>query len=239
MYQKPYGENRSLMYFFSKEFGLVHGVGKKNLPLFSKITLFATGRGSLKTFSQSQVLNIFANQSSKSHIAGLYLNELLLKIFGIANVEDAMPNLWQHYATTIEKLFCLTYQTSVDNWHLHFILRHFETVLLDDLGYGIDFSQDFLQNPLQPDVYYDYVLEQGFKITHDNQAISGQLLLVWQNCLTNKTFFDDLLNNDVKKTTKLCREMTKFYQRILNHLLNYQTLKSRELWRQLINYQSA
>ena len=56
LHQKPYGESRSLIYLFSEEWGVVHGIGKKNLPLFVPIQFFGNGKNSLKTFSQSQIL---------------------------------------------------------------------------------------------------------------------------------------------------------------------------------------
>lgn len=238
LYQKPYGESRSLIYFFSKEFGLVHGIGKKNLPLFCKIALFATGKNSLKTFSQSQVTAHTTVHYGKCQIAGLYMNELLLKLFGIANVENAMPELWQQYERTINKIFSLVQQDKPkNNFQFHFILREFETVLLHDFGYMIDFSQDIEQNPLQPNVRYEYVLEQGFQQSTQDGAICGELLITWQACLKDTNYFDSVLNRDVNKMAILCHEIAKLYQKILNHLLNYQPLKSRELWRQLITYQ--
>ena len=41
LHQKPYGESRSLVYLFSEEWGVVHGIGKKNLPLFVPIQFLA------------------------------------------------------------------------------------------------------------------------------------------------------------------------------------------------------
>lgn len=238
LYQKPYGESRSLIYFFSKELGLVHGVGRKNLPLFSKISLFATGKNSLKTFSQSQIIANIHVCHGKSHLAGLYINELLLKMFSIANVEEAMPQLWQQYENSIDDLFKLFKQNQRENhWRLHFILRQFETVLLNDFGYAIDFNKDIEQIGIQPNLHYTYILEQGFVQTTQNSALTGQMLIDWNSCLKNRCYFDDLLNHDVENMISICREIAKIYQKILNHLLNYQPLKSRELWRQLIDYQ--
>lgn len=239
LYQKPYGESRSLIYFFSKELGLVHGVGRKNLPLFSKISLFATGKNSLKTFNQSQILPNTYICHGKSHLAGLYINELLLKMFGIANVEEATPKLWQQYEQSIQDLFNLfKHDDSKDNWRLHFILRYFETILLDELGYGVDFYTDILQNPIEPTAYYDYILEQGFTKMPQTTAITGQMLLDWGGYLDNLHTFEDCLQNDMAKIAESCRQFAKIYQKILNHLLNYQPLKSRELWQQLMMYQS-
>lgn len=239
LYQKPYGESRSLIYFFSKELGLVHGIGRKNLPLFSKISLFATGKNSLKTFSQSQIIPHINMFHGKSHLAGLYINELLLKMFGIANVEEATPKLWQQYEKSIGNLFNLFKQNNDrDNWQLHFILRQFETVLLSEFGYAIDFTQDISQNPINPTDYYDYHLEQGFTQISNHTGVTGQMLLDWADCLADIQKFDTLLNHDIVKTANLCRQFAKIYQKILNHLLNYQPLKSRELWQQLMLYQA-
>ncbi|WP_315041155.1 DNA repair protein RecO [Faucicola mancuniensis] len=245
LHQKPYGENRSLIYFFSQELGLVHGIGKKNLPLFYQIQLFATGKNSLKTFSQSQIIyqnnqQIFSRNHGKSNLAGLYINELLLRIFGISNVEDATPNLWQQYAQTINAIFLLFQDDNQnDKWRLHFYLRHFETVLLNELGYAIDFSQDNLQNSIEKTCFYHYQLEQGFCFSNERQknAILGENLLIWQNLLDNPQTFDEFFCQNLTKTPILLTDFAKIYRNILDNLLNYQPLKSRELWQQMIKYQ--
>lgn len=248
LYQKPYGESRSLIYFFSKELGLVHGVGKKNLPLFMPISLFATGKNSLKTFSQSQLL--LTNKAlpipqnfGKPMIIALYLNELLLKILGIANVEDAMPNAWQQYECSLVQIFS---ENTNPHQRWQFALRQFETVLLDELGYAIDFSQDFLQQSINPKANYYYELEQGFvpnynqnlKKTKNNQTfILGKQLIDWQNFLINSHDFDKNLSTNLAEINELLRKIGVIYRQILDNLLNYQSLKSRELWRQLTIYQ--
>ena len=40
LHQKPYGESRSLIYLFSEEWGVVHGIGKKKLTAICPYTIF-------------------------------------------------------------------------------------------------------------------------------------------------------------------------------------------------------
>ncbi|ELA09368.1 DNA replication and repair protein RecO [Moraxella macacae 0408225] len=247
LHQKPYGESRSLIYFFSQEFGLVHGIGKKNLPLFMPISLFATGKNSLKTFSQSQLLThkplLISQNFGKPMIIGLYLNELLLKILGIANVEEVMPKVWQQYEYSLVQIFRKVNTHQNQRWQ--FVLRQFETVLLDELGYAIDFSQDFLQQPINPQANYCYRLEQGFvsivnksqNIPNNQPLIFGKQLIDWQEYLTKPNIFAERLSQNLLELSDLLRKIGVIYRQVLDNLLNYQTIKSRELWQQLSCYQ--
>ena len=41
LHQKPYGESRSLVYLFSEEWGVVHGIGKKTYRYLSPYSFLA------------------------------------------------------------------------------------------------------------------------------------------------------------------------------------------------------
>lgn len=50
---RAYQERRAIYRFFSREHGVVHGIGVRGMPSFALIELFASGQSSLKNFSKS------------------------------------------------------------------------------------------------------------------------------------------------------------------------------------------
>lgn len=239
LHQKPYGESRSLIYFFSQELGVVHGVGKKNLPLFVPIQLFANGKNALKTFSQSQLLSFHQSLVGQGLFAGMYLNEILLKLLP---VEEPMPELWQGYQHAITQICQLFQSPTADVLTLlKWQLRQFETLLVEQLGYGLDFASDSLGSEIQPKQLYRYQLQQGFVplLVKDKADIllTGEQLSQWHAFLQDTDLFDKQFAQNPELTQTLLNHMGGVYRTVLDNLLNYQTLQSRELWRQFLQYQ--
>lgn len=238
LHQKPYGESRSLIYFFSQQLGVVHGVGKKNLPLFVPIQLFATGKNALKTFSQSQLLDFSQSLTGQGLFAGMYLNEILLKLLP---VEESMPELWQGYQDSINNIAHIFQAKTPDLTALKWQLRQFETLLLEQLGYGLDFLTDALGTPIQSEQNYRYQLQQGFVplLPMDKAEIMliGQQLSQWHTFLQDTNLFDKDFAKNASEINVLINTVSHVYRTILDNLLNYQTLQSRELWRELTKYQ--
>lgn len=241
LHQKPYGETRSLIYLFSQEFGVVHGIGKKNLPLFVPIEFFGNGKNSLKTFSQSQILQNHVTLTGQSLFAGLYLNEILQKLLPI---EEPMVEVWQAYAqciANIAHLFVVPDDVQQDMIKLKWYLRQFENVLFEQLGYGFDFAKDALGDDLVSTQRYQYQLQQGFvpMLAMDKSAIAltGEQLATWQQCLQDKSLFTKLMTDNADLAKQLVNSVGAIHRHLLDSLLNYQTLQSRELWQQLTQYQ--
>lgn len=238
LHQKPYGESRSLIYFFSQQLGVVHGVGKKNLPLFVPIQLFATGKNALKTFSQSQLLDFSQSLTGQGLFAGMYLNEILLKLLP---VEEPMPELWQDYQDSIKSIAHIFQAKTPDLTALKWQLRQLETLLLEQLGYGLDFLTDSLGQPIELTQSYRYQLQQGFVplLPMDKAEImlTGQQLSQWHAFLQDTDLFDKDFKKNTREINVLINTISHVYRTILDNLLNYQTLQSRELWRELTKYQ--
>lgn len=98
---------------------------------------------------------------------GLYLNELL----GLLLPEnEPAAQLFDHYCQTLE---ALAQQQLPDPW-----LRLFEGQLLQALGYGLVWHQDYLGRPIQLQQHYQFKPRQGFVVCAVNShSISGQDLL--------------------------------------------------------------
>lgn len=243
LHQAAYGESRSLIYLFSQELGMIHGLGKKNLPLFLPISLFATGKKSLKTFSQSQLGAKITTLTGQGLFAGLYLNEILVKLLPF---EEPMPAIWHAYQHTIDQIAALFIPATTDSAHgvdqpealtlLKFLLRQFEHQLFDELGYGVDIHHDSLGNAFIPTQTYRYRLQQGFvPMVSDDMArhVTGQMLKQWQQWLTTPRQFISDYQQQPSQAKHLLNQMSHSYRMVIDDLLNYQTLQSRELWRQL------
>lgn len=235
LHQKPYRENRSLTYFFSQEFGLVNGIGKKNLPLFVMLAVFAAGKSELKSFSQSQLIHNALPLQGHAQFAGLYLNELLVKLLP---PEEPCESIWHAYQHSLLNLTNLNKQAPSSNDYLKLILRQFEHQLFEELGYALDFSHDSQGEPIIPTLHYRYQLQDGFVPVvmaentgkgQDLTVFSGQDLQDWQHNLRQNTVS---LSN-----LPLLNQISKLYRQVVDNLLNHQPLQSRELWRELAKYQ--
>lgn len=237
LHQKPYQENRSLLSLFSAEFGMVHGVGKKNLPLFVPLQVFASGKHSLKTFSQSQALATVQPLVGQALYVGMYLNELLAKLLPL---EEPMPAVWHAYADSLTQLGTWQAQGADANT-LKWQLRWFETQVLNELGYGIDFCHTPDGDALAPNTRYQYRLQHGFVPTSakgqlptkTGKDLTGKELATWQHWLVDTAQFAQAYQTDAPATIQLLNNIGQVYRAIIDHLLGYQPLQSRNLWRSL------
>lgn len=241
LHQKPYGESRSLIYLFSEEWGVVHGIGKKNLPLFVAIQFFGNGKNSLKTFSQSQILQNHITLTGQSLYAGMYLNEILQKLLP---VEEPFAEIWQAYQQCVANmatLFVDPVQSPYDMTRLKWYLRRFENVLFEQLGYGFDFAKDALGDLIAPSQRYQYQLQQGFMpvlpLDKPDMSLTGEQLLTWYQCLQDEASFNQMMQQNFDLAKQLVNSISAMHRHLMDNLLNYQTLQSRELWQQLTQYQ--
>lgn len=234
LHQKPYQESRSLLALFSAEFGMIHGVGKKNLPLFVPLQVFANGKSNLKTLSQSQALTTVQPLGGQALYVGMYLNELLAKLLPF---EEAMPLIWAAYTDSLTMLG--TWQTNGANaLLLKWQLRWFETQVLDELGYGIDFCHTSDGEELNSDTRYQYRLQQGFVPglaldEHQTPTLTSHDLVTWQQWLDHPTLFEQACQTAPFVCAQLLSKIGYVYRTSIDHLLGYQPLQSRELWRSL------
>ena len=241
LHQKPYGESRSLVYLFSEEWGVVHGIGRKNLPLFVPIQFFGNGKNSLKTFSQSQILQNHITLTGQSLYAGMYLNEILQKLLP---VEEPFAEIWQAYQQCVANmatLFVDPVQSPYDMTRLKWYLRRFENVLFEQLGYGFDFAKDALGDLIAPSQRYQYQLQQGFMpvlpLDKPDMSLTGEQLLTWYQCLQDEASFNQMMQQNFDLAKQLVNSISVMHRHLMDNLLNYQTLQSRELWQQLTQYQ--
>ncbi len=213
IHQRRYRERSYILHFFSEEFGRVDGVTRQQPPaLYHRTQLQATGKSELKNFSQIDVQGQPFYLQQKALFAGFYLNEILLRLMP---PEEPMPETYQAYQSTLEQLKNLSKDDPKD-MQLKMILRQFEQVFLQELGYAIDFSQDANGQDIAPTVYYQFIPQEGFVIGQYGQNFLGQDLL-------NLVQIEQINSENVSLLAKL-------YRLILTELLGNKPLKSRQLW---------
>ena len=225
LHARPYQETRAIYYLFSQEHGVVHGVGKRGLPEFAKLSLFATGKGGLKNFKDVSIVSAIYPKRHY-YYALLYLNEVLYRLLV---PENPCPGLWQVYQDSLEQIDQLT--GGGDDMSLRLILRNFERALFVELGVELDFDEDHLGQDIRADGYYKFVPNVGFVasagtgIVQDSTSSQslywGQDLQLMATAKQNPQIYGD----KVKQFSQLQRTLLDF-------LLDYRPLNSRKLWQQ-------
>jgi DNA repair protein RecO (recombination protein O) len=175
LHTRAYRESSLLVNLLTAEYGRVAGVangvrrgarGHCFQPFF-QLALGWSGRGSLVTLSSYEV------ETSRIYHGDLlasayYVCELINRL---TREREALPRLFGVAAWTLDQL--------LEHTDVAPALRVFERILLEEIGYGLDFTQDASGTPLDPQCAYRLVPEVGFMIGDgdSDELIPGRLLL--------------------------------------------------------------
>lgn len=178
LHRRPYSETSLVVELFSRDLGRVGVLAKgarrqkskwtATLEPFTRLEASWRGRGELPTLTAAEPMPGVDRLAGRSIMAGLYLNELLMRLTAR---HDAHPELFEHYA------FALTALLGPDGEEP--ALRLFEKHLLDAIGYGVVTHADANtgESVLEDQRYY-YVREHGpSKTAQAGCKISGGTLL--------------------------------------------------------------
>ncbi|XOV80954.1 MAG: DNA repair protein RecO [Aestuariibacter sp.] len=217
LHSRHYRETSIIATAFSRELGKVSFVvkgarSKKNssgsllLP-FVPLQLQLHGQSELKNGTKIELQGKALSLTGRHLYSGMYLNEILIRTLPI---EESMSELYDSYSDTLRAL--------LSGLDIEPVLRNFEFKLLQTLGYAIDFNCDAVsQTPLNPDHYYQFHPELGFRLTtQPRDALSGEAIL--QVARQNWTV-------EALKVAKYVARSA------LTPLLGHKPLKSRELFR--------
>ena len=251
LHQRPYQEKRSIYYLFTKEHGILHGVGKKGIPQFAPLMLFATGKKSLKTLQQVNIVEVVPSLMGQQQYAALYVNEITLKLLP---VEDSMPIVYAQYAHTITQL-----QQSLSPVELKLVLRGYEQVLFSELGFAIDLEQDSEQQLIEKNQSYYFAPDRGWvkalvneseqRSVSNDQANrpSADVALASSSNFGQRQPSAFMRQSPIKGETILAMQVgiseltidswTHIHRQLIDHLFDYQPLQSRILWQQFYRYQ--
>lgn len=164
LHSRPLGEDKLILQLLLPEQGRVSAVvrkrqGKQRLALqpFQLFMLQLAGRTELKTVKSIDESAPAFLLSGKVLYSGIYLNELICRLWPDNLAAEQLFNLYQH---SLQQLM-LVQQGKAE---LEPCLREFEFALLTELGQPIDWLQDADGNPLNTALSYNWQHEQGFVV---------------------------------------------------------------------------
>jgi len=184
------------------------------LLAFQPLLLGWSGKSELKTLHKAEWQGAYAPLNGLSLICGFYLNELLLKLLPR---EDPHERLFDAYGSALSQL-----RTAGDHAA---VLRRFERVLLQDLGYGLVLDREMSSGkPIVADEHYRYVPERGPLPGHSTEGKSGVEL-------AGQTLID--MAADRYTDPQTVQQSKVLMRTLINHCLGRQTLHTRQLLRDL------
>lgn len=216
IHARKYREKSHIVHLFTEEYGRIDGVLRQvPPPQYQPIVLQASGKGQLKNFSKVEILTQPVFFAGDAFFSGFYLNELLIRLCAI---EEPMPKTFVQYVQTLMALQQLPEQPQPDR-ALRVALRAFEGVLLNELGYEIDFTHDVQGQPIQPALYYEYQLQEGFYpcVAQQSGCMHGADLLQLSQPVT-------------MHSAQQLKILAQLYRKMIAVLLGDRPLKSRQLW---------
>lgn len=218
IHHRKYREKSHIVHLFTQEYGRVDGILRQiPPPQYQPICLQATGKSELKNFTKLEILNQPVFFHGDAFFAGFYLNEIVLRL---CPLEEALPQTFEQYQLTLLQLQQLASHEQASLF-LRQILRQFEHVLLQELGYAIDFSVDANQQQILPLRHYQFQLNDGFLpvAQASRSTLSGTLIASMQNYEDGQDFSHEQL-----------QLLGKLYRQMISSLLGDRPLKSRQLW---------
>jgi len=148
LHTKPWRETSLLCEVFTKEHGRLRFSAKGarsprsalrgSLIAFHRFEISWRGSGEMLTISGIDWLHPIGFLNKTALIAGYYLNELILQLLAYA---DSHQKLFDVYASTIEMLYQQNSHSEKDQLLIETILRRFEVLLLQEIGYGLRFGE--------------------------------------------------------------------------------------------------
>jgi DNA repair protein RecO (recombination protein O) len=176
LHARPYRETSAIVSLLTAAHGRVavvaRGVrGNKRgnvLQPFNRVRVNWTGRGSLYTLTGSE-LTRHAWLSGNPLAAGFYVLELVTRLLP---EHETMPAVFAAACWALE---------SLESGHepADVVLREFEKLLLEELGYGLDFTRDADSGkPIDGDARYVLHADSGFVLSAGaGRGYSGRALL--------------------------------------------------------------
>ncbi|ENU31466.1 DNA repair protein RecO [Acinetobacter sp. CIP-A165] len=218
IHHRKYREKSHIVHLFTQEYGRVDGILRQTPPpQYQPIRVQATGKSELKNFTKLEILNQPVFFHGDAFFAGFYLNEVILRL---CSLEEAMPQTFQQYQMVLLQLQLLASHEQASLF-LRQILRQFEHVLLQELGYAIDFSVDASQQQVQPSQHYQFQLNDGFMpvAKASRSTLDGALITSMHSYEQGQDFSHEQL-----------QLLGKLYRQMISSLLGDRPLKSRQLW---------
>ena len=215
IHRRTYQDSSLLLDFFTRHYGKIRLVGrgarnnKTSLQMFQRLNISYRGRSDLKNLtdweSNDQPRRLLGNDL----VLAMYTNELLSRLLPEAEKHQKVFDGYWKYLGMINE------QSETEK---EYSLRLFENLLLEELGYGLEFNKDFTGSPIDSELEYQFQEHNGFVARADGN-IPGEVLLV----------VDDGGDNDSLSVDHLAI-LKKLNRKRLRSILGEKPLKSRELF---------
>lgn len=185
LHRRPYRETSWLIDFFTFDCGRITAVAKgvrgntksnkkSLLQPFQCLEIEFFGRSKLKNLGRVDALGAAFSMQGNALYCAFYLNEILVRALPES---EATALLYRQYEYSLVQLSALT---DISLAECEPILRNFEFVLLQEMGYLPDFSCDAETNePINSDYFYTFDPNMGFSQTHPEMrgSIKGKHLI--------------------------------------------------------------
>lgn len=223
IHSRPYQEHSLLLELFTLNLGRISAVvrlksskNSSNRGLFEPFTLLrlslCQGRSTLFRVNSAMMQKVAYKIEIPYTFSAIYINELLFKL---VRAQESDPKLFAQYIRSLEELEAKQSESLV--------LRKFESVLLESLGYQIDFkTQD--QKKISEEKSYFFSTTQGFveDLSSTCHSYSGKSLIKIMNH-----------EYDCEDSLKILK---KIHAAVIKELLGDYELKSRKLYEEFIKY---
>ncbi len=162
LHSRPLGEDKLILQLLLPQLGRLSAVVRKRqgktrqaLQPFQLYSLQLVGRSELKSVKSLDEAGPALLFSGKVLYSGLYINELVCRLWPDNLAAEQLFQLYQQ---------CLTQLQAVQQAkaELEPCLREFEFALLSELGLPVDWQYDALGEPIAPNASYQWQHEQGF-----------------------------------------------------------------------------
>ncbi|WP_333608180.1 DNA repair protein RecO [Arsukibacterium sp.] len=184
LHSRPFAEDKLILQLLLPEHGRLaavvrRGSGKRRLSLqpFQLFCVALLGRTELKTVKTIEPQSIGCQFSGRLLFSGLYINELLCRLWPNDVASDTLFSAYQQCLQQLAQLQQLqqNQQQPLAMSLLEPCLRQFEFTLLAELGIAVDWQYDANGQPVAPEYYYQWQPEQGF--VRQPGGFSGAALL--------------------------------------------------------------
>ena len=158
IHRRMYQGNSLLLDFFTEHYGKIRLIArgarskKTSLQMFQCLKISYMGKGDLKNLTQWESNDEPRRLMGDDLIIAIYANELLSRLLPQDDEYKALFDSYWSYIKQINK------QSGSEK---EYSLRLFENQLLQELGYGLDFSADYEGNPINSSINYEFHEQQG------------------------------------------------------------------------------
>ena len=172
IHRRTFQGNSLLLDFIVRDFGktrLIARSARKNktsFQMFQRLNITYKGRGELKSLAHWEISDKPRRLIGNDLVLGLYVNELLSRLLPD---NEAHQKLFDEYYIFIDNIGD---KASAEK---EFSLRLFENLLLEEIGYGLEFKVDSLGNKIEPNLSYRFDGFEGL-IVSENGEIAGKTL---------------------------------------------------------------